>query len=77
MDDQPWPTATSAQWHDPDTWRRWRVAWDAPLGTHNLQVRATDGTGAVRAPEVTPTVPDGAGGWDQSLTPVVPRPSGS
>lgn len=76
VDDQPWRTATLTQWHNPDTWRQWQIPWNAPLGTHNLQIRATDSTGAVQTDKNAQTVPDGASGWDQGVTPVVRHPVG-
>jgi DMSO/TMAO reductase YedYZ molybdopterin-dependent catalytic subunit len=47
------------------TWVQWLVAWDAAAagpGTHTIEVRATDGTGAVQTADVTPPAPDGARG---------------
>ena len=47
------------------TWVQWLVAWDAAAaapGTHVIEVRATDGTGAVQTTDVTPPAPDGARG---------------
>jgi DMSO/TMAO reductase YedYZ molybdopterin-dependent catalytic subunit len=64
VDDGPWRTATLAAWSNPDTWRQWRLDWDAPHGTHNLSVRATDGTGAVQVVQNATPVPDGATGYD-------------
>jgi len=46
-----------------DTWRQWRWAWDAGPGRHVLEVRATDGTGAVQTGVQRPPTPDGATGW--------------
>jgi DMSO/TMAO reductase YedYZ molybdopterin-dependent catalytic subunit len=47
------------------TWVQWLVAWDAAgssPGTHSIEVRATDNTGAVQTTDVTPPAPDGARG---------------
>ena len=47
------------------TWVQWLVAWDAAAsgpGDHLIEVRATDGTGAVQTSDVTPPAPDGARG---------------
>jgi DMSO/TMAO reductase YedYZ molybdopterin-dependent catalytic subunit len=47
------------------TWVQWLVAWDAAAsgpGDHVIEVRATDGTGAVQTADVTPPAPDGARG---------------
>ena len=45
------------------TWVQWVVPWTTTPGTHTLQVRATDGTGAVQDQGPTPPAPDGARGW--------------
>ena len=48
-----------------DTWCQWVYDWDASeAGSHTLQVRATDGTGATQTQDVAAPVPDGASGWD-------------
>jgi DMSO/TMAO reductase YedYZ molybdopterin-dependent catalytic subunit len=47
------------------TWVQWLVAWDAAAsgpGDHLIEVRATDGSGAVQTSDVTPPAPDGARG---------------
>jgi DMSO/TMAO reductase YedYZ molybdopterin-dependent catalytic subunit len=47
------------------TWVQWLVAWDAAgagAGSHRIEVRATDDTGAVQTSDVTPPAPDGARG---------------
>jgi DMSO/TMAO reductase YedYZ molybdopterin-dependent catalytic subunit len=49
------------------TWVQWLAAWDAAAagaGTHTIEVRATDDTGAVQTADVTPPAPDGARGHD-------------
>lgn len=46
-----------------DTWRMWRTALELPAGTHTLQVRATDATGATQTSTPSLTIPDGATGW--------------
>ncbi|MEV6676499.1 molybdopterin-dependent oxidoreductase [Streptomyces erythrochromogenes] len=45
-----------------DTWRQWVWPWEATAGPHTLEVRATDGTGAVQTEVRAATVPDGATG---------------
>ncbi len=45
------------------TWVQWVVDWTASPGGHEIQVRATDGTGAVQEQGPTPPAPDGARGW--------------
>ncbi|HLO36050.1 MAG TPA: molybdopterin-dependent oxidoreductase, partial [Candidatus Deferrimicrobium sp.] len=47
------------------TWVQWLFAWDATaaaLGSHTIEVRATDGTGTVQTADRTPPAPDGARG---------------
>jgi DMSO/TMAO reductase YedYZ molybdopterin-dependent catalytic subunit len=61
------------EWHDCQlahpisdaTWVQWVYRWDASKaapGIHNLEVRATDGTGEVQTADITPPAPDGARG---------------
>ncbi|MEU7579809.1 molybdopterin-dependent oxidoreductase [Streptomyces sp. NPDC041068] len=62
VDDGPWQTARLAPEGPIDTWRQWSWEWSAPPGSHTLQVRATDRTGATQTAERTRTIPDGASG---------------
>ncbi|MGW7437031.1 molybdopterin-dependent oxidoreductase [Streptomyces sp. NPDC054849] len=63
VDGGPWREARLAAADGVDTWRQWVWPWEAPAGRHTLEVRATDGTGAVQTGVRTGTVPDGATGW--------------
>jgi len=62
--------AIDGQWRDAQistpiskaTWVQWLYAWDAPAGSHTIEVRATDGLGQVQTAERTPPAPDGARG---------------
>ena len=45
------------------TWVQWVFDWDATAGRHQIQVRATDGTGETQPEQRTPPAPDGARGW--------------
>ena len=45
-----------------DTWRQWHWTWDAPRGSHVLQVRATDDKGNAQIESSAPPVPNGATG---------------
>jgi DMSO/TMAO reductase YedYZ molybdopterin-dependent catalytic subunit len=45
-----------------DTWRQWRVEWEAEPGEHTLTVRATDGEGNPQTSAVAGVIPDGATG---------------
>ena len=44
------------------TWVQWRIDWQATPGSHTIEVRATDGTGAVQTAERSLPAPDGARG---------------
>jgi DMSO/TMAO reductase YedYZ molybdopterin-dependent catalytic subunit len=63
VDDGPWQQAQLASEQSIDTWRQWRWTWDATPGNHQLEVRATDATGAVQPEERVAPIPDGATGW--------------
>ncbi len=70
VDNGPWQTAKLAAADGTDTWRQWVWAWDAPPGLHTLQVRATDGTGAVQTKSEAAVFPSGATGWDSVVVTV-------
>lgn len=63
VDAGPWREARLGAADGNDTWRQWVWLWEAAPGGHTLEVRATDGTGAVQTGERTGTLPDGATGW--------------
>ncbi|MGW1892744.1 molybdopterin-dependent oxidoreductase [Streptomyces sp. NPDC002004] len=63
VDGGTWHTARLATQDSADTWRQWVWPWPATPGSHTLQVRATDGTGATQTQQQVPPVPDGATGW--------------
>jgi len=53
-----------------DAWRQWRYEYDSPGETHEVVVRAVDGTGQRQTREETGPVPSGATGWvSQSIDP--------
>ncbi|MFG2292798.1 molybdopterin-dependent oxidoreductase [Streptomyces sp. NPDC048603] len=58
-----WEPARPAAADGVDTWRQWVWRWDAAPGGHTLEVRATDGTGAVQTGTRQGVLPDGATGW--------------
>jgi DMSO/TMAO reductase YedYZ molybdopterin-dependent catalytic subunit len=60
----PWRQARLAAVPGLDTWRQWVWRWDATPGLHQLQVRATDGTGALQPARRVPIFPNGATGRD-------------
>ena len=63
VDDGDWQEARLGDETTDDTWRQWVVEWDAPVGDHEIRVRATDGTGETQTEESAPPAPDGATGW--------------
>ncbi|MEU6296297.1 molybdopterin-dependent oxidoreductase [Streptomyces erythrochromogenes] len=63
VDGGPWQEARLGAADGVDTWRQWVWPWEATAGRHTLEVRATDGTGAVQTGVRGGTVPDGATGW--------------
>ena len=64
IDDGPWQQAELAGGASVDTWRQWKYVWKATSGTHTVQSRATDGTGAVQTDQVRDVLPNGASGYD-------------
>ena len=65
VDDQPWQMAELAADGGIDTWRQWKLAWDATPGRHRVRVRATDATGELQPEQRTDVAPDGATGWHE------------
>ncbi len=62
-DEGDWVEATLGDGVGADTWREWSFAWDAASGSHSVEVRATDTTGAPQTSDEAPPAPDGATGW--------------
>ena len=48
---------------DDDVWRQWVYRYDPPAGSHEVVVRAVDGTGAVQPREDASPYPNGPSGW--------------
>jgi DMSO/TMAO reductase YedYZ molybdopterin-dependent catalytic subunit len=65
-----WQQATLAAVPSLDTWRQWLWQWDATPGTHQLEVRATDGTGVTQTSRPAMPLPNGASGWDTTVVTV-------
>ena len=63
IDSAGWQEAELADDVSTDTWRQWRFAWDATPGSHDIAVRAYDGTGTLQAEERVAPLPNGATGW--------------
>jgi DMSO/TMAO reductase YedYZ molybdopterin-dependent catalytic subunit len=61
--DADWVEARLSEPLSDNCWRQWVIDWDAPAGTHILQVRATDEEGEIQTDQVRPPAPDGATGW--------------
>jgi DMSO/TMAO reductase YedYZ molybdopterin-dependent catalytic subunit len=45
VDSGPWRVATLDPVPSTDTWRQWKLNWNATPGSHRIQVRATDNSG--------------------------------
>ncbi|WP_400159448.1 molybdopterin-dependent oxidoreductase [Arthrobacter sp. BPSS-3] len=58
-----WKAAELAPGISADTWRQWRLALPLGPGSYEVQVRATDATGAVQVEAQAPVAPDGATGY--------------
>ncbi|MEO6114836.1 MAG: molybdopterin-dependent oxidoreductase [Pseudolysinimonas sp.] len=63
VDGGAWSAAQLATAISADTWVQWRWEWDAPTGPHQLEVRATDLSGAIQTSDQADTVPNGATGY--------------
>ncbi len=70
VDNGPWRAARLAAADGIDSWRQWVWEWDATPGLHQLQARATDGTGATQTDRRTGVFPSGATGWDSVVVTV-------
>ena len=62
-DAKTWRAVTLEPAPGPFAWRRWMVNLDLEPGVHALQVRTTDGTGAIQSPDRMPPHPSGASGY--------------
>ena len=62
IDGGSWQTARLGSDVSDDAWREWVLDWDAPAGTHTIEVRATDKTGEVQTDQLADVAPDGATG---------------
>ncbi|HET9171577.1 MAG TPA: molybdopterin-dependent oxidoreductase [Actinospica sp.] len=64
IDDGPWRQARLAASDNPDTWRQWTYDWNATAGTHSIQVRAADDSGAYQPSAQAGPYPSGASGYE-------------
>lgn len=58
-----WQEATLATDGGIDTWRQWKLDWNATRGDYTIAVRATDREGKTQSSDYVPPAPDGAEGW--------------
>lgn len=63
VDDGDWQEAQLSGEVTIDTWRQWRLEWDATAGDHAIAVRATNEDGETQTEATAPPAPDGATGW--------------
>ena len=71
VDNGPWLEVELGAVANDETWRTWRLGWDATEGEHRLRVRATDGVGAIQTSDEQPPAPDGATGWHTRTVSVI------
>ena len=62
VDDGAWAPARISAPISKATWVQWLLDWSATPGSHNLEVRAIDGTGDVQTDQHSDPAPDGARG---------------
>ncbi|NOX28471.1 MAG: molybdopterin-dependent oxidoreductase [Actinobacteria bacterium] len=62
FDQGPWVETELGPALSEETWRQWWYDWTGAIGSHEVRVRATDGTGAVQTSEVQQPAPNGATG---------------
>jgi DMSO/TMAO reductase YedYZ molybdopterin-dependent catalytic subunit len=67
VDGGPWREADLAAPLSDETWRQWRIDWDARPGSPRIECRATDGDGVLQPEVRTEPLPDGASGWQSKL----------
>ncbi len=62
VDAGPWQACTTSQAISSATWLQWQTQVTLAAGRHTIEVRATDGTGAVQTAQMSDPAPDGARG---------------
>jgi DMSO/TMAO reductase YedYZ molybdopterin-dependent catalytic subunit len=72
VDGGSWHPAKLSAAINADLWRQWVWEWDAPVGSHTLQVRATDATGDQQTEKRSAPFPSGSTGWQSVLVTVRP-----
>jgi DMSO/TMAO reductase YedYZ molybdopterin-dependent catalytic subunit len=63
IDEGPWQECELAAEGTIDTWKQWKLAWDAKPGRYVVRVRAIDMNGQVQIADRAPVAPDGATGY--------------
>jgi DMSO/TMAO reductase YedYZ molybdopterin-dependent catalytic subunit len=63
IDEGPWRTADLGPTLGNDSWRQWRLDWDATRGHYVVQVRATTADGETQTADTGGSFPDGATGY--------------
>jgi hypothetical protein len=66
VDSGQWQEAKLGLTPDLDTWRQWVWEWDAEVGAHTIEARATDKTGYTQTSLQAPEAPNGASGYPVS-----------
>jgi DMSO/TMAO reductase YedYZ molybdopterin-dependent catalytic subunit len=67
MDGGPWQRAELSTEVSGDTWRMWRTGFTLGPGSHTVQTRAVDRTGATQVETRAEPIPDGASGWPATI----------
>ncbi len=67
IDEGEWQEAELADEQSINTWRQWKLRWDATTGQHQITVRATDNNGKLQIEKRTAPLPNGATGWHQTV----------
>jgi DMSO/TMAO reductase YedYZ molybdopterin-dependent catalytic subunit len=65
IDNGPWQPAMLSRAISKATWVQWWLRWDATPGSHTIEARATDGTGATQTATPSEPAPSGATGYPQ------------
>jgi DMSO/TMAO reductase YedYZ molybdopterin-dependent catalytic subunit len=65
IDGGPWQATLLSGAISRATWVQWWLRWQATSGTHTIEVRATDGTGAAQTATQQGPAPSGATGYPQ------------
>jgi DMSO/TMAO reductase YedYZ molybdopterin-dependent catalytic subunit len=63
VDGGAWLPTELAPQDEIDTWRQWRLPWNAPSGDHQIAVRATNRDGETQTSALAPPAPNGATGY--------------